>query len=287
MVAYSTFYVRHLSYLSLLAPVEPARLPPQGEKTMPKADLEDTKPTGPVPFKPRVLAAWAVHAFTASGVVTGLLAISALISGDFRLALLWLGAALLIDGFDGPMARKVRVTEYAPNMDGAILDLVIDYLNYTVIPALLVYRFGLVPTGFAIPAAAYIMMTSLYCFGNRDMKTEDNYFQGFPAIWNMVVLYFYVIASPPWVNLLIIIALGILTFVPLKFVHPFRVVRFRALTIAMTGAWGALTLVLVLGSEIDKAPAETMPTAFWAFLAVSLYFLGLCLWRSYKGVEKA
>ena len=246
---------------------------------------EKTPPAGPA--LSRVWAAWAVHAFTASGVVTGLLAISALIAGDFRLALLWLGAALLIDGFDGPMARKVRVTEFAPSMDGAILDLVIDYLNYTVIPALLVYRFGLVPTGFAIPAAAWIMMTSLYCFGNRDMKTEDNYFQGFPAVWNLVVLYFYITASGPWTNLIVIIALGVLTFVPLKFIHPFRVVRLRALTIAMTGAWGALTVVLVLGSETTRTPAQTMPTAYWAFLVVSLYFLGICLWRSFKGAQKA
>jgi phosphatidylcholine synthase len=238
-------------------------------------------------LKGRVLAAWAVHAFTASGVVTGLLAISALIAGDFRLALLWLGAALLIDGFDGPMARKVRVTEFAPNMDGAILDLVIDYLNYTVIPALLVYRFGLVPDAFAIPAAAYIMMTSLYCFGNRDMKTSDNYFQGFPAVWNLVVLYFYITASNPWANLVVIAGLGILTFVPMKFVHPFRVRAFRGLTLAMTGAWGALTLVLVLGSKPHTAPVETMPIAYWAFLAVSLYFLGLCLWRTLKGPQSA
>jgi len=238
-------------------------------------------------LRARIAAAWAVHAFTASGVVTGLLAIAALISGDFRLALLWLGAALLIDGFDGPMARKVDVNAYAPSMDGAILDLVIDYLNYTVIPALLVYRFGLVPYGLAIPAAAYIMMTSLYCFGNRDMKTEDNYFQGFPAVWNLVVLYFYVTSSPTWVNLLVIIALGILTFVPLKFVHPFRVVRFRVLTIAMTGAWAALTVVLVLGSGPDITPAAANPTAYWAFLAVSLYFLGLTVWRSARGASPA
>ena len=250
---------------------------------MNKAENADTSRPALARLKGRVLAAWAVHAFTASGVVTGLLAISALIAGDFRLALLWLGAALIIDGFDGPMARKVRVTEFAPNMDGAILDLVIDYLNYTVIPALLVYRFGLVPTGFAIPAAAYIMMTSLYCFGNRDMKTEDNYFQGFPAVWNLVVLYFFIIDSPAWINLATIFVLGILTFVPLKFVHPFRVVRLRMLTIAMTGAWAALTFVLVLGSKPDTPPSASMPTAYWGFLAVSLYFLGLCLWRSFSG----
>ena len=233
-------------------------------------------------LKARVVAAWAVHAFTASGAVMGLLAISALIAGDLRMVLLWLGAALVIDGFDGPMARKVRVTEFAPRFDGAVLDHIIDYLNYTVIPALVVYRFGLVPTGFAIPAAAYLMTTSLYCFGNKDMKTSDNYFSGFPAVWNLVILYFYLTSSGHWTNLAVIAALGALTFVPLKFIHPFRVTALRSLTLVMTGAWGVLTVVLVLGSGPNLSPAEASPWAYWAFLWASLYFLGLCLWRSFR-----
>ena len=233
--------------------------------------------------KGRVAAAWAVHAFTASGVVTALLAITALIAGDLRLALLWLGAALIIDGLDGPMARKVRVSEYAPRFDGAVLDLVIDYLNYTVIPALLVYRSGLVPEGFEIPAAAWIMTTSLYCFGNRDMKTADNYFSGFPAAWNLVVLYFFIAGTGLWANLAIITLLGLLTFVPLKFVHPFRVRDLRSLTLAMTGAWAGLAFALVLASAPGLPPAQALPTAYGAWLAVSLYFLCLCLWRSFAG----
>lgn len=230
--------------------------------------------------KGRVAAAWAVHAFTASGVVTALLAITALIAGDLRLALLWLGAALIIDGFDGPMARKVRVSEYAPRFDGAVLDLVIDYLTYSVIPALLVYRFGMVPEGWGIPAAAWIMTTSLYCFGNREMKTHDNYFSGFPATWNMIVLCFFLLASGPWANLAVIAALGILTFVPLKFIHPFRVTTLRPLTLAMTAVWGGTTFWLVWASGPGGNPAGAAPAAFWAFLGTSFYFLGVCAWRS-------
>ncbi|MDP2125062.1 MAG: phosphatidylcholine/phosphatidylserine synthase [Parvibaculum sp.] len=237
--------------------------------------------------KARVAAAWAVHAFTASGVVTGLLAIAALIAGDLHLALLWLGAALIIDGFDGPMARKVRVSEYAPRFDGAVLDLVIDYLTYTVIPALLIYRFGMVPPGWEIPAAAFIMTTSLYCFGNREMKTKDNYFSGFPAVWNLVVLYFFIAGTGPWINLAVIGALGILTFVPLKFVHPFRVEALRPLTLAMTALWAGLTLWLVLASTPALAPAEAAPAAFWAFWAVSLYFLVLCVKRTADDLKAA
>lgn len=239
------------------------------------------------PPKVRVAAAWAVHAFTASGVVTALLAIAALIAGDLRLALLWLGAALIIDGFDGPMARKVRVTEYAPRFDGAILDHVIDYLTYAVIPALLIYRFGLVPAGWEIPAAAFIMTTSLYCFGNTGMKTEDYYFSGFPATWNLIVLCFYVLGTGPWTNLTVIVVLGVLTFVPLKFIHPFRVTTLRPLTLALTALWALSTFWLVVASGPETPPAEASPVAFWVFLAASAYFLALCAWRSAKDWKTA
>ena len=234
----------------------------------------------------RVVAAWAVHAFTASGVVTALLAIAALIAGDLRLALLWLGAALIIDGFDGPMARKVRVTEFAPRFDGAVLDLVIDYLTYTVIPALLIYRFGMVPPGWEIPAAAWIMTTSLYCFGNREMKTADNYFSGFPATWNLIVLCFYVLGTGQWLNLAVIALLGILTFVPFKYIHPFRVTTLRPLTLAVTALWAMATFWLVLRSGAGTPPAEASPAAWWTFLAASLYFLALCAWRSLQDRQR-
>lgn len=245
---------------------------------------EDEKPRS---RKARVAAAWAVHAFTASGVVTALLAIAALIAGDLRLALLWLGAALIIDGFDGPMARKVRVSEYAPRFDGAILDHVIDYLTYAVIPALLIYRFALVPEGWGILAAAYIMTTSLYCFGNREMKTDDNYFSGFPAAWNLVVLYFYILGSGSWLNLVIVAGLGILTFVPLKFIHPFRVATLRPLTLAVTALWAGAVFWLVVGNTAGVHPQNAAPFVFWAFIVSSLYFLGLCARRSVRLVKTA
>lgn len=233
------------------------------------------------------MAAWAVHAFTASGVVTALLAVIALVAGDLRQALLWLGAALIIDGFDGPMARRVGVSEVVPRFDGAILDLVIDYLTYAVIPALMVFFFAMVPPGWGIPAAAYIMTTSLYCFGNRDMKTEDNYFSGFPAVWNIVVLYFFIIGSPAWLNLAVIATLGVLTFIPVKFIHPFRVVTLRALTLLLTALWAGLTVWLVWIADGIQAPAQLAPLTFWVWFATSLYFLGFCLWRTFQSARSA
>ncbi|MBI1260463.1 MAG: phosphatidylcholine/phosphatidylserine synthase [Rhizobiales bacterium] len=251
------------------------------------SDSESSARKSTLQAKSRVMAAWAVHAFTASGVITALLAVIALVAGDLRQALLWLGAALIIDGFDGPMARRVGVSEVVPRFDGAILDLVIDYLTYAVIPALMVFFFAMVPAGWGIAAAAYIMTTSLYCFGNRDMKTEDNYFSGFPAVWNIVVLYFFIFGSPAWLNLLVILALGVLTFIPVKFIHPFRVVALRRLTLVLTALWAGLTFWLVWVADGSHAPAALAPLAFWAWLATSLYFLGFCLWRTFQSARSA
>lgn len=227
----------------------------------------------------RKAAAWSVHALTASGGVIGLLALIALIQGDFRGMLLWLGLALVVDGFDGPLARLARVEEVTPRFDGAALDLVVDYFNYSVIPALAIWRFGLVPEGFELLAAGFAIATALYCFGNKDMKTDDYYFRGFPAVWNLVILYFYLIGSNPWFNLAVIGALGILTFLPLKFVHPLRVRRGRGLTLAMTGVWTGLTLALVvLGGE--EPLSVTSPQIFWVWVLVSLYFVAVSVRRS-------
>jgi len=233
------------------------------------------------------LTAWAVHVFTASGAVAALLALAALISGDLRMSLLWLGVALIIDGIDGPLARRFAVWDHAPRFDGAVLDLVLDYLTYAVIPALLVYRFGMVPPGWEIPAAAYIMLTSLYCFGNREMKTEDNYFRGFPALWNLVVLAFYVVGSSVWTNLVAIAVLGVLTFIPLKYVHPFRVATLRPVSIAMTAIWAVTTFWLWLVADTTADPTAAAPVAYAFWLVSALYFIGLSLWRSLKGPRQA
>ena len=139
------------------------------------------------------IAAWAVHGFTGSGAVLGFLAIIAILNSDATGAFLWLGLALLIDGLDGTLARKVNVTEQTPNIDGTILDSVIDYLNYVIIPSLMIYWFSMVPNILEIILPAAIFLVSLYTFANLQMKTEDYYFRGFPAVWNIVVLYFFIL----------------------------------------------------------------------------------------------
>ena len=101
-----------------------------------------------------VAAAWGVHLFTSSGIVLGLLALIAIERGEPRQALLWLLLALLVDGVDGTLARAAKVQERLPRIDGAALDLIIDYLNYVFIPVLLIWHGRYLPDGLALPLSA-------------------------------------------------------------------------------------------------------------------------------------
>ena len=231
--------------------------------------------------KKDVAAAWAVHAFTASGIVLGFLALVAILEGDRIAAFLWLGLALFVDGIDGTLARRARVREVTPQFDGATLDNVIDYFTYVVVPAMMVYWFDLVPAGWETATAAGIMAVSLYTFANAGMKTSDYYFAGFPALWNLVVLYFHIMQSDPWINLTVIAICGVLTFVPWKYVHPLRVRDWRAVTIPMTILWGGTTLRLLIVSKDDTA-LDASPIIFWLWVAASAYFLVICVLRSVR-----
>ena len=230
----------------------------------------------------QVAAAWAVHAFTASGIVLGFLALLSILQGDRIGVFIWLGLALFVDGIDGTLARRAKVREMTPQFDGATLDNVIDYFNYVAVPAMMIYWFGFVPPGFEIPAACAIMAVSTYTFANLGVKSHDYYFVGFPALWNLVVLYFHVLQTGPWLNLGIIVACCVLTFVPWKYVHPFRVRDWRRVTVPMTVLWAATSFRLVLVDPLTSKAAEASPTIFWLWVLASVYFLVLSIWRTMR-----
>ena len=231
------------------------------------------------------IAAWAVHGFTASGAVLGFLALVSIFNNDQVGSFLWLGLALLVDGLDGTIARRIGVTDKAPNIDGSTLDNLIDYLNYVIIPSLMIYWFQMVPNGWEIIIPAGIFAVSLYTFANINMKTKDYYFSGFPALWNIVVLYFYILNTNQYVNLFVIISLSILTFIPIKFVHPLRVKKLRNITIFCTIIWSATTVKLVTTSpEINLFNDEKFVLIIW--IVCSIYFLTICGNRSFKDINK-
>ena len=218
--------------------------------------------------------AWGVHAVTASGVILALLALLALVDNKPQACLLWLGLALLVDGLDGTLARKYEVKEMLPHFDGSVLDLVIDYLTYVFIPAIFIYRYIPLPEHFELLAVGVILVSSLFCFCNVNMKSTDNYFVGFPAAWNVVAVYFYVLDLHPWVNLATVLVLAALTLTRMKFLHPFRVRQFMPLNIAVTFVW-----LISSGLLIVQQPAD-LPILLGLWFAASAYFVGICLWRS-------
>ena len=231
------------------------------------------------------IAAWAVHGFTASGAVLGFLAIISIFNNDQVGSFLWLGLALLVDGLDGTIARKIGVTDKAPNIDGSTLDNLIDYLNYVIIPSLMIYWFQMVPNGWEIIIPAGVFAVSLYTFSNINMKTNDYYFSGFPALWNIVVLYFYILNTYLYINLIIIILLSILTFIPIKFVHPLRVKKLRNITIFCTIIWSATTLKLITTlPNINLFNDEKIVLIIW--ILCSLYFFIISCSRSLKDIIK-
>ena len=234
----------------------------------------------PSTTKRHLTAAWAVHAFTTSGVVLGFLAMVATLEGDTTGAFLWLGLALFVDGIDGTLARRVRTSEVIPTFDGSTLDHIVDYFTYVIIPALMVWTFGMVPSGYETPAAAMMLAVSCYTFADLKAKTHDYYFVGFPALWNLVVLYFHILQSNPWTNLAVLVVCALLTFIPIKFVHPIRVRKWRTITLPVTIVWAATSCRLLAINPDVKAAYTASPLVFWLWCGASLYFMGISLWRS-------
>ena len=181
----------------------------------------------------RLLAA-SVHVLTASGAVLALLALRAAVHADWQMMFVWLGMALLVDTVDGPLARRIDVKGVLPRFSGERLDLIVDYLTYVAIPAFVFTESALLPEGFRLPAAIAILLSGLFHFADLDSKTEEGFFVGFPVIWNVVLLYLFVLGLTPTVALAIVAGLVVLTFVPILCVHPVRVVRLRVVTMLVT-----------------------------------------------------
>jgi phosphatidylcholine synthase len=189
--------------------------------------------------------AFSVHVLTAAGAAVALLALLAATHGDWPLMFLWLGVALVIDAIDGPLARAVNIAEVLPNWSGETLDLVVDYTTYVFVPAYAVAAGHLMPDTLAIPSAVAIAITGTLYFANRKMKTSDNFFRGFPAVWNLVAFYLLLLRPAPAIAAVTVALFAVLTFVPIRFVHPFRVRRLRTVTVALLTLWAALALAAV------------------------------------------
>lgn len=214
------------------------------------------------------LKAYSVHLLTATGAVWAMLAMLAAVSGDWDLMFLWLVVAFVVDGVDGPLARRYGVKTRAPLIDGVLLDLIIDYLTYVFIPAYALFASGLLPGWTGWVAIIVITFASALYFADTRMKTKDNSFAGFPACWNMVALVIFALKPDFWVTLGLVVVLSITMFTRFKFVHPVRTARWRLLTLPMALGW---TFFAGWAAWVDFHPQSW---AHWGLVVTSVYLLG-------------
>jgi phosphatidylcholine synthase len=215
------------------------------------------------------MAALSVHIFTASGAALGLIATIAAVRHAWAWMFVWLGIALIVDGVDGTLARRARVAEVLPRWSGDILDAVVDFTTYVFVPAYAVAASGLVPELVGVALAAVMVMTSALYFADRSMKTADNYFRGFPAVWNVIVFYLFILMPGPWVTSAIIVVFAVMTFLPVTFVHPVRVQRLRLVSLILLALWSALA-IFALARDLQPGPVVA-----WIMCAIGLYFLAV------------
>ena len=222
---------------------------------------------------PRTVAAFAVHVFTACGAACALLALIAAVSADWTRMFLWLGLALIIDGIDGSFARRLRVAELLPRWSGDVLDFVVDFTTYVFVPAYAIAEGAVLPASVALALGLIVTVTGALYFADRRMKTADSYFRGFPALWNVVAFYLFLLKPAPWLGAFAVIVLAAATFAPIHFVHPIRVPRWRLPNLAALALWIALAAV---------ALAQNLNPPAWvaaALAAIAVYFVMIGLLR--------
>jgi phosphatidylcholine synthase len=226
------------------------------------------------PTRFETIRAFAVHVFTACGAALAFLALVLAVGEHWAAMFFCLGLALVVDGADGPLAREFKVAEVLPRWSGETLDLIIDFTTYVFVPAYAIAASGQLPKGLAVSAGIVVVITGALYFADRNMKTPDNYFRGFPGLWNLAAFYLYLLEPPQWASAAMVAALAVLTFLPLKFLHPLRVKRLRALNVALLAVWAVLAFIAVM---YNLAPG---PFVVWPLVAIAVYFFAAGLLRT-------
>lgn len=221
----------------------------------------------------RRAAGFSVHLFTGSGSAVALLALYAAIDRDFPACFAWLGLALFIDGVDGTLARVAKVTETASAIDGAVLDLVIDFLTYVLVPMVALWRSDLMPLKLSFWLSVIVVFASGLYFADTRMKTRDYWFRGFPALWNVVAIYLFVLRPPYWISAALIVVGVAAMFAPVVFVHPMRVKELRVFNILASLAFFVLS-AFAIAQDFHASPWVQI-----GYLLVALYFLAVPFWR--------
>src|SRR4051794_30788944 len=209
--------------------------------------MDQINPQKSLPASPGMrAAAFSVHIFTALGAGIALIALLEAVRQHWAAMFAWLGAALIVDALDGPIARRLDVARVQPNVSGEVLDLVVDFVTYVFVPAYAITASGmLLPLAAPLLGAGIVISGALY-FADQRMKTADNHFRGFPALWNAAAFYLFLLHLSPALSSLLVALLIVLTFVPFHVIHPVRVARLRGLTLSLIALWAALAVIVLI-----------------------------------------
>ena len=207
-----------------------------------------------------------VHFLTGSGIIFSFLALVSVIEGYKLQTFMFLGVALIIDIIDGSLARRYKIDVIFPNIDGKTLDTIIDYINYILIPCIMLYKFNYLPQNFSLIIPIVILCISLYSYINIKLIDASFSYLGFPSIWNIILLYLEILSFNKWINLLIIIFFVFLKFVPFKVLHPMRFPKLKKTNITLLFGTIFTSLVLLM----DKLEFEIMNNLYIYFLILWL-----------------
>jgi phosphatidylcholine synthase len=224
----------------------------------------------------KVVAGYLIHSITAFGAIAGLISLEQFINGNLRSGLLWLILCQIIDGFDGPIARKIDIHVHATKFDGHILDLVVDYVTCVIVPVAMLNRLHLIDSKLAGIFAGLIIFTGALWFARTDQETEDHWFNGFPAAWNLVIPTFIIMGTRQIYVEAIILFLSVLSLTKIKFPHLVKVQFLRPVTWTLAVIYFAamtwLSIVFPNGPAILQA----------ILLIVPIYIFGISFLHTWR-----
>lgn len=238
----------------------------------------------------RKLLAWSVHFYTSLGLVAAA-GIAVLVvqnaEDSYRWAFILMMVATLIDATDGTLARRFRVKEVLPGFDGRRLDDLVDFLTYTSLPLLLIWRAGILPEGqdwvLLLP-----LLASAYGFSQVSAKTDDGFFLGFPSYWNLVAFYLYIVRPGEWIALGVIVLLALLTFVPSRYLYPSQRGRLNMVTNVLGAIWACLLVAILMQPLPNPVTDERtrlltlLSLIFPLYYMIASWMVSLGFWRRHK-----
>ena len=231
------------------------------------------------------ISGYALHVMTASGAAAGLLALQAVIDNNVRGALLWLLVCQVLDGLDGPIARKIDVVFNAPRVDGYVLDLIVDYVTCVVVPVALMVRLNMLPSEFQTLIAAMVLLLSALWFARTDIETDDHWFNGFPAVWNLAVPSFLIFDLSKQTVAVVTVLLAVSQLTNIKFPHLVRVVKWRQLTLPF-GVIYTVTLLILSWNYSNENGVQSSLIADLVMIAFPIYIAIISLVRTFTGSEE-